>query len=219
MQHLGVLSPDASPLLREDYARRAGTAAACREAAGITDPSIAISLSGHKGSPELETLRQDTIRALQIPDGEALIRAASHGELEAQVVRGQQAQAITPEPAHELRAVALAEAEAKIRAAGPDADESAKAEAASLAAILGSQRAELEAVQAEYERWSAETAEARESAGQAKAELERRQAYKVDEPKVISTPEPELPEIDPEPEPEASPEAELDEPEAAELEL
>ena len=110
MQHLGVLSPDASPLLREDYARRAGTAAAYREAAGITDPSIAISRSGHKGSPELETLRQDTIRALQIPDDEALIRAASHGELEARERRGAQAQVAAPEPAHELRAVALAEA-------------------------------------------------------------------------------------------------------------
>jgi hypothetical protein len=62
MQQLGVLPPDASPLLREDYARRAGNAAGYREAAGITDPSIAISLSGHKGSPELETLRQDAIR-------------------------------------------------------------------------------------------------------------------------------------------------------------
>jgi TrwC relaxase/AAA domain len=51
MQHLGVISPDASPLLREDYARRAGIAAAYREAAGITDPSIAVSLSGHQGSP------------------------------------------------------------------------------------------------------------------------------------------------------------------------
>jgi hypothetical protein len=217
MQHLGVLSPDASPLLREEYARRAGIAAAYREAAGITDPSIAISLSGHKGSPELETLRQDTTRALEIPDDEALIRAASPGDLEAQVLRGEQAQAAAPEPAHDLRAVSLAEAEAKIRATDPDIDESAKAEAASLAATLGGQRAELEATQAEYERWSAETAEDRESASQAKAELERRHAHEIDEPEMISTPEPETPEI--EPEPEALPEADICEPEAVELEL
>ena len=219
MQHLGVLSPDASPQLREDYARRAGTAAAYREAAGIADPSIAISLSGHQDSPELETLRQDTIRALEIPDDEALIRAATHGELEAQVVRGEQALAFAPEPAHELRAVSLAEAEAKIRVADPDVDESAKAEAASLAVILGGQRAELEAAQAEYEHWSAETAEARERGGQARAELERRQTYKVDGPEVTSTPEPEMPEIESEPEPEVSPEAEMDEPELADLEF
>jgi conjugative relaxase-like TrwC/TraI family protein len=219
MQHLGVLSPDASPLLREDYARRAGIAAAYREAAGITDPSVAISLSGHKGSPELETLRQDTIRALEIPDDEALVRAASPGELEARVVRGEQALAVAPEPAHELRAVSLAEAEEKLRAADPDVDESVRAEAASLAAILGAQRAELESVQAKYELWSAETAGTRESAGQAQAELQRRHAHEIDAPNIISTPEPELAEIQPEREPEASPEADMGEFEAVELEL
>ncbi len=174
-------------------------------------------MSGHKGSPELETLRKDAIRALQIPDDEALIRAASPGELEARLLRAKQAQAVAPEPAHELRAVALAEAEERMRTADPDVEESAKAEAASLAEILGGQRAELEAVQAEYERWSAETAEARESAGQATAELERRRAQKIDQPEVISTPEPEMPEIEPEPEPEAAPEADVNELEAADL--
>ena len=72
-----------------------------------------------------------------------------------------------------------------------------------------------EAVQAEYDRWSTETAEVRESASQAKAELERRQTHKVCEPEVISEPEPEISE----PEPGASLEADMDEPEAAELEL
>jgi hypothetical protein len=39
-RHLGAPpGPDASPVLREDYAQRAGTAAAYREARGITDPS------------------------------------------------------------------------------------------------------------------------------------------------------------------------------------
>jgi hypothetical protein len=217
LQRLGVLPPDASPLLREDYARRAGIAAAYREAEGITDPSIAISLAGHKRSPELETMRQDTIRALEIPDDEALIRAATNGELQARVARGRQAQAAAPEPAHELRAVTLAEAEAKIRAAEPEADEPARAEAASLAHILGAHRTELEAVQAGYDRWSAETAEDRETAGQAQAELERRQAHTIGEPEADATPEPEMPDIEPEPAPEASPEADIYEPEAADV--
>jgi len=215
MQHLGTLPADASPLLREDYARRAGIAAGYREAAGITDPSTAISLTGHKSFPELETMRRDAIRAVEIADDEALIRAASHGELEARVTRGEQSQAVAPAPAHHLRAVTLAEAEAKTRAADPDADEATRAEAASLVSILSGQRAELEAVQAEYDRWSTETAEVRESASQAKAELERRQTHKVCEPEVISEPEPEISE----PEPGASLEADMDEPEAAELEL
>ena len=215
MQHLGTLPADASPLLREDYARRAGIAAGYREAAGITDPSTAISLTGHKSFPELETMRRDAIRAVEIADDEALIRAASHGELEARVTRGEQSQAAAPAPAHNLRAVTLAEAEAKTRAADPDADEATRAEAASLVSILSGQRAELEAVQAKYDRWSTETAEVRESASQAKAELERRQTHKVCEPEVISEPEPEISE----PEPGASLEADMDEPEAAELEL
>ena len=213
VRRLGVLPPDASPLLRDDYARRAGIAAAYREAEGITDPEVAISLSGHQRSPELETMRQEAIRAPEIPDNEALIRAASNGELQAQVIRGRQAQAAAPEPAHQLRAVALAEAEAKIRAADPGTDQPAKAEAASLADILSGQRAELEAVQAAYERWSAQTAEDRERAGQAEAELERRQAHTSDGPEPIGTPEPEPPET--EPEPEATPEADSYEPEAA----
>ena len=201
--------------LHLDNARRslAVEHAAYREAEGITDPEVAISLSGHQRSPELETMRQEAIRAPENPDNEALIRAASNGELQAQVIRGRQAQAAAPEPAHQLRAVALAEAEAKIRAADPGTDQPARAEAASLTDILSGQRAELEAVQAAYERWSATTAEDRERVGQAEAELERRQAHTIDGPEPIGTPEPELPET--EPEPEATPEADSYEPEAA----
>jgi hypothetical protein len=215
IQHLGVLPPGASPLLREDYARRAGVAAGYREAAGITDPEVATSLSGHPGSPELETMRQHTIRALEIPDEEALIRAATRGELRARVARGRQAQAAGPQPARELRAVALAEAEAKIRAADPDTDEVARTEATSLAGVLGHQRAELEAAQADYERWSVQTAEDRANAGKAQAELDRRQPQPTDQPEVTRPPGPEMPGIEPEPEPEVTPEADRSEPEAA----
>jgi hypothetical protein len=63
-RHLGVLAPDASPTLREEHARRAGAVAAYREAAGITGPQQAVSPAAHGGSPELEGMRQATIRAL-----------------------------------------------------------------------------------------------------------------------------------------------------------
>lgn len=43
-RQLGVIVPGASPGLREDYTRRAGLAAAYREAAGITNPDQAVSL-------------------------------------------------------------------------------------------------------------------------------------------------------------------------------
>jgi hypothetical protein len=70
---LGVLAPHASPLLREDYARRAA-AAAYREAAGITDPGQAIAPEPHRGNPELDHLRQAAIRALELRDETEIIR-------------------------------------------------------------------------------------------------------------------------------------------------
>jgi hypothetical protein len=96
-RHLGrPPGPDASPVLREDYARRAGTAAAYREARGITDPQQAVSFDPHP-EPELEALRRDTVRALEIADEQAEIRAMSRGELEAQVLEGDRAQATAPQ--------------------------------------------------------------------------------------------------------------------------
>lgn len=62
LKHLGMLNPNASLALREDYARRAGIAAGYREAAGITDPERAISPEPHRTSPELDAMREATMR-------------------------------------------------------------------------------------------------------------------------------------------------------------
>ena len=53
LKHLGVLNPNASPALREEYTRRAGIAAGYREAAGITDPEQAVSPEPHGPVPNL----------------------------------------------------------------------------------------------------------------------------------------------------------------------
>ena len=95
-RHLGVLAPAASPALREEYARRAAAAAAYREAAGITDPEQAVSPSPHRGNPELEAMRQATIRALEIRDEADIIRGLTRGELEARVLDAERAQASAP---------------------------------------------------------------------------------------------------------------------------
>ena len=95
-RQLGVLAPGASPALREEYARRAGAAAAYREAAGITDPDQAVSPDPHLANPELENLRGAAIRALEIRDEVDIIRGMSRGELEAQVLEGERAQASAP---------------------------------------------------------------------------------------------------------------------------
>ena len=85
-KRLGVLAPHASPLLREDYARRAAAAAAYREAAGITDPDQAIAPEPHRGNPELDHLRRTAIRALEIRDETEIVRRMTHGELEARIL-------------------------------------------------------------------------------------------------------------------------------------
>ena len=93
---LGVLAPHASPLLREDYARRAAAAAAYREAAGITDPRQAIAPGPHRGNPELDHLRQGAIRALEIRDDTEIIRRMTHGQLEARILDAERALASAP---------------------------------------------------------------------------------------------------------------------------
>jgi len=80
----GVLAPGASPALRAEYTRRAGLAAAYREAAGITHPDQAVSLEPHRGNPELENLRKAVFTALKIRDEAEILRAtrsAIHGPL------------------------------------------------------------------------------------------------------------------------------------------
>jgi hypothetical protein len=82
-RQLGVLAPGASPALREEYSRRAGTAAAYREAAGITNPEQAVSLEPHRGNAQLEAMRKAVFSALEIRDEADIIRALDRGQLEA----------------------------------------------------------------------------------------------------------------------------------------
>ena len=121
-RQLGVLGPTASPALREEYARRAGVAAAYREAAGITDPDQAVSPSPHLASPELEQLRGATIRALEIRDEADILRGMSRGALEARILEGERAQAnAPPDLSDQLRLTARAEADALAQCADAQA--------------------------------------------------------------------------------------------------
>ena len=176
-RHLGPPpGPDASSVLREDYAWRAGAAAAYREARGITYPAQAVSFDPHPG-PELEALRKDTFRALEIADEQAEIRAMSRGDLEAQVLEGDRIQATAPpDMSSQLRVTAQAEADAWQESADAEAEHNQlrRENARSLAAVLAAQTSRLEAANARFEEWSARTASTREMAGKAKAELQRR---------------------------------------------
>jgi conjugative relaxase-like TrwC/TraI family protein len=172
-RHLGVLAPGASPALREEYTRRAGTAAAYREAAGITNPGQAVTPMPHRGNPELEAMRKAVLVALEIRDEADIIRGLDRGELEARALQGQRARAAAPpDVSTRLRLAAQAEADAWQQAA--DAQTRHDRTAAASTAALAAQRQRLEADHARYEQWSASTRATRDTAGKATAELQRR---------------------------------------------
>jgi hypothetical protein len=176
-RQLGVLAPGASLALREEYTRRAGTAAAYREAAGITNPDQAVSPDPHRNQPELEAMRKAVFAALEIRDEADILRGLDRGELEARVLQGERARAAAPPyVSSQLRLTAQAEADALQQSADAETqhDHSGAASATALAARLAAKRQRLEADNARYEQWSADTCATRDTAGKATAELQRR---------------------------------------------
>lgn len=175
--------PAASPALRAEYTRRAGLAAAYREAAGITDPDQAVSPAPHRSSPELETMRKAVFTALEIRDEAEILRGLDRGDLEARALRGQRVRAAAPpDVSRQLRLTAQAEADARRQSAGARTrhDHTAVASATALAARLAAERRRLEAGHARYEHWSAGTRATRDAAGEAAAELHRRRYAQPD---------------------------------------
>jgi hypothetical protein len=176
-RHLSVLAPGASPALRQEYTHRAGLAAAYRETAGITHPDQAVSLEPHRDDPELEAMRAAVFAALEIRDETDNIRGLDRGELEARALQGQRARAAAPpDVSRQLRQTARAEADAHRQStdAHVQHDHIGAASAAALAAQLAAERQRLEAGNARYEQWSANTHAVRHAAGKATAELQRR---------------------------------------------
>ena len=124
-----------------------------------------------------ERMRQDAITHLEIRDEQQLYRAMSRGELEAKEHQAQRAYAAGPKDVSaELKHTALAEADQRQAAVGAEAqgDEATAKALRSLADLLETQKAALDADQAEHENWSTKTAGLREEGGKARAELARR---------------------------------------------
>ena len=153
-RQLGILAPGASPALRADYIRRAGLAAAYREAAGITRPDQPVSPEPHRGNPELEAMRTALFAALEVRDEADIIRGVDRGELEARVLAGERAQAMAPpDISGTLRLTAQAEADALQQSADGEVqhDETSVASAKTLARQLATERQRLEANHVRYE--------------------------------------------------------------------
>ncbi|HEY1325064.1 MAG TPA: AAA family ATPase, partial [Streptosporangiaceae bacterium] len=226
LRHLGPPPREAKPelqaLLVHDWTQRAGAAAAYREAAGISDPHQVINWDGHKQNAELEALRADAIHSLQVQDEHADLMAASRGQLEAAVIAGQRARAAAPaDVSVDLRASAQAAQDMRAEAADARVRGDDPAAWYELAGEIDAESANMEAQNAAYEAWSRDTAAAREEAGRAQAELERRDDQVPEwmpqaqdegaEPEPGPNPEPEsepAPEPEPESEPETAPEPE-----------
>ena len=101
----------------------------------------------------------------------------TQGELEARTLQGERAQATAPrDVSSQLRLTAQAEADAWQQSADAQTrnDQAEAANAKMLADIIAASRQQLESEAARYEEWSATTLGARETAGKAKSELERR---------------------------------------------
>ena len=175
LRHLGMLAPDASLALREEYVWRAGIAAGYRDAAGITDPGQAVSPEPHRDNPELDVMRLSTMKALEITEDS--YRTMTRGELEARILGGEHAQASAPaDVSSQLRITAQAEADAWQQSADAEAahDQAAAAAAKALASQMTAKKTRLEALNAAYEGWADKSKSIREAAGKAKSELGRR---------------------------------------------
>ena len=195
-RQLGVLAPGASPALRAEYSRRAGTAAAYREAAGITNPGQAVAPEPHRGNPELEVMRKTVCAALEIRDEADILRHLDRGELEACARQGAHARAAAPpDVGDRLRLTAHAEADARQQAADARTqhDHNAAAGATTPAAQLAAEHQRLEAANTRYEQWSTATHTTRDAAAKAIAELRRRgHAQPVGEPRAQPEGDPQL---------------------------
>ena len=122
-------------------------------------------------------MRKTVFAALEIGDEADILCGLDRGELEARVLQGQRVQAAAPpDVSSQLRLTAQAEGDALEQSADAHArhDLSCVVSGAALATQLAIERQRLEAGNAQYEQWSADTNTAREAAGKAAAELQRR---------------------------------------------
>ena len=191
--------PPAEGALRADWERRAGVVGSYREAAGIVDPAQAIGPVPADQAQLREAFRS-SVRALALPDEEALLKAMGRGDLEAAVTQYERAEASAPrDVSPELEAADRQHKahEAQAQAAREAGDHAAAVNAEILADMQGREVAGLQVADAARREWaeahSTETAEAR----QAENELRRRGiAERQQEPEAEPEREPEAPETE-----------------------
>ncbi len=168
--------PAEAGALREDWERRAGLVGAYREAAGITDPDVAIG-PVPAGKGVLREMFSATVRTLELPDERALMAAMGNEDLEARLVERERAVAVAPPDvsAHlasveRQRDVAARQAERAAEAS----DQSLARSAEALASIHDGQLASLRVADAARREWAEAHAPLEASAKAASRELRAR---------------------------------------------
>jgi hypothetical protein len=168
--------PQEPGALREDWERRAAIVESYRESAGITGPAQAIG-PVPAGQAQLREAFHASVRALELPDDQALLRAMGRGQLEAQVSSYERAEALAPRDASAELAAAgrrgksdLARAQAA-REAGRNTEADT---AETLVGMTAGELASLRVADAARREWAeAHTGEAAQGRA-AEAELRRR---------------------------------------------
>jgi conjugative relaxase-like TrwC/TraI family protein len=169
--------PPAEPgALQDDWRQRAGLVGYYREIAGITDPAQAIG-PPPSGQADLAELFGASVRALELADEAAMLKAMNRGQLEAQVHDYRRAEAVAPPDVQaqvgdrqHLAEEARARAETATAAGDVAEQQEAVAEAEKHAADLAS----LAVADAARREWREATAAQETAARAAAAELRRR---------------------------------------------
>ena len=170
-------TPAAEPgALRDDWQQRAGLVGFYREAAGITDPKVAIGpVPAGKGI--LREMFSASVRALQLPDERALMAAMGNEDLEARLMERERAVAVAPPDVSERvasverqRTAAAGQAERAAEAA----DRSLARSAEALVKVHDGQLASLRVADAAHREWAEAHAPLEAAAEAAARELRAR---------------------------------------------
>jgi conjugative relaxase-like TrwC/TraI family protein len=170
-------TPPAEPgALRDDWMQRATVVEGYRELAGITDPAAAIGPAPSRQAGMTEAYAA-SVRALELADAAAMVKAMGRGELEAPVREYARAEALAPPDVRteidrsDHARQRSAERGAEARRAGNEARARGAGE---IDRRMEAHRARLQVAAAARLEWEEATAAKAEAARQARAELQTR---------------------------------------------
>jgi hypothetical protein len=165
--------------------QRAAVVQGYRELAGVTDPAVAIGPAPARQAGMSEAFAA-SVRALELADDAAMVKAMGRGELEAQVREYARAEAVAPadiskQIGHSDGARVYTTEQAEQARAGGN-DELARS-AAALADAIAAEGEQMRIAQAARDEWTEATAPMAEAASQARVELGTRGTPRWDEPR------------------------------------